>query len=46
MFTSLKSRVLAGAALLIVASAVLVPTAALAEPKGNGGGSANGCHTK
>jgi hypothetical protein len=43
MFTSLKSRVLAGAALLTVASAALVPTSVLAEPKGNGGGSADGC---
>jgi hypothetical protein len=43
MFTSLKSRIVTGAALLTLASAALVPTAALAEPKGTGGGSANGC---
>ena len=43
MFTSLKSRMLAGAALLTVATAALAPTAAFAEQKGNGSGSANGC---
>ena len=43
MSTSLKSRILAGAALLTVASAALAPTAAFAEQKGTGSGSANGC---